>query len=95
MKMLDFEKNQAGGGLGNVSVADQLHKLETKSRVKNHSDNLKFFRRAFGFTLVLTFGVVYLQGAGVFQLSNGIIYSLCCATVGQLAGLFVLVLRQK
>jgi len=93
--MLDFEKNHASEGPSKVSVADQLHKLETRCRVKNHSENLKFFRRAFGVTLALTFGVVYLQGAGVFQLSNGIIYSLCAATVGQLAGLFVLVLRRS
>lgn len=87
-------KNQSIG-VANRTLEIQLQKAEAKSRVKNTTENLKFFRRAFGATLVLTFGAVYLQGLGAFHLSDGIIYCLCAATVGQLAGLFVLVLRQK
>lgn len=93
--MLHLDKRQIGEGSSNVPVAEQIQKVEVRSRIKNNSENLKFFRRAFGATLVLTFGVIYLQGLGIFHLSDGIIYSLCTATVGELAGLFTLSIRQK
>jgi hypothetical protein len=93
--MLNLQENKTLGISVQESFAQGIQKAEFKNRVKNNSENLRFFRWAFGATLLLTFGVVYLQGYGVFHLSDGIIYSLCGATVGQLAGLFVLVLRQK
>ena len=93
--MLRIQKTQTGENSGHVSLTEHIQLVKVQSRVQNNLANLKFFRRAFGTTLLLTFGVVYLQGLGIFHLSDGIIYSLCAATVGQLAGLFVLVLRQK
>jgi hypothetical protein len=93
--MWHVEKSQFSESSSSNSVAEQIQKVEAKNRIKNNSEDLKFFRRAFGATLILTFGVVYLQGLGIFHLSNGIIYSLCTATVGELAGLFTLSIRQK
>jgi hypothetical protein len=93
--MLRLIKNQNGEGFKNLSIQKRLQIFRVQSRAQNNSANLRFFRRAFGFTLFLTFGAVYLQGLGIFHLSDGILYSLCAATIGQLAGLFVLVLRQK
>ena len=93
--MFKIQKIESSESSRNVSLAELLHIVKTQSRIQNSFENLRFFRRAFGTTLLLTFGVVYLQGLGICHLSDGIIYSLCAATVGQLAGLFVLVLRQK
>jgi|ERR1017187_9844196 hypothetical protein len=94
-KMLQLPKIQTGKNSSNVSIAEHIQIVKVQSKVQNNAENLKFFRRAFGITLLLTFGVVYLQGFGAFHLSDGVIYTLCAATVGQLTGLFVLVLRQK
>jgi len=93
--MLDLQKDRPEEASTKASLAEHIQMLELRSRVKNNSENLKFFRKVFGITLLLTFGVVYLQGFGAIHLSDGIIYSLCGYTVGQLTGLFVLVLRQK
>ena len=93
--MLRKQNNQSCENCSSVTLTEQLKVAVVQSRVHNNSANLRFFRRAFGITLLLTFGVVYLQGFGAIHLSDGIIYALCTATVGQLAGLFVLVLRQK
>ena len=93
--MLRKEKYQRCEGCSSLPLAKQLEIAVIQSRVQENSANLRFFRWAFGGTLLLTFGVVYLQGSGKFHWSDGIIYALCTATVGQLAGLFVLVLRQK
>jgi hypothetical protein len=93
--MLQLQKTQSDEVSSGVSVAEQLQCLKVESKLQNNYQNLRFFRRAFGITLLLTFGVVYLQGFGIFHLPDGIIYSLCTATVGQLAGLFVLALRKN
>lgn len=93
--MLNLQKNQALEISTRVPIREHLQILKVQSKVQNNCENLKFFRRAFGASLLLTFGVVYLQGAGFFHLNDGIVYSICGATLGQMAGLFVLVLRQK
>ena len=93
--MLTLEKTQSDEESSNFSLTERLQFIKVESKLQNNYQNLRFFRRAFGLTLLLTFGVVYLQGFGIFHLPDGIIYSLCTATAGQLAGLFVLALRKN
>jgi len=93
--MLKLQKSQPGKKARIWSLAKRLQIFKVTNSVQNNIENQKFIRRAFGASLLLTFGVVYLQGLGVFHLTDRVIYSLFAATVGQLPAIFVVAIRQK
>ena len=68
--------------------------LRTEAQVRTES--AVFLRRAFGFSLVMTFAAIFCQGFhwGGFHLSEPFLNWLGAVTVGQVAGLFAMVLRQ-
>jgi hypothetical protein len=79
------------------TVSHDLQIVETSSRVRVRLDSAIFLRKAFGFSLFMTFGAIFCQGFHLwgFQLSDQFLNWLGGATVGQVGGLFAMVLRQK
>jgi len=76
---------------------DSQSPAETRAAIRLRTQAFCFLRRAFGFSLGATFGIIVLQGFHLwgFQLSDGFLNWLGVATVGQVAGLFTMVLRQN
>jgi hypothetical protein len=74
-----------------------VHKLEVRGAVRIRAESAVFLRRAFGFSLAMSFGVILCQGFHLwgFHLTESFLHWLGGATVGQVAGLFAMVLRQK
>lgn len=74
-----------------------VRKVEVRSNVRVRMESAAFLRKAFGFSLLMTFGAIFFQGFQLwgFHLSEPFLNWLGGATVGQVGGLFVMVLRQK
>ena len=72
-------------------------KAEVRSNVRVRTESAAFLRKAFAFSLLMTFGAIFFQGFQLwgFHLSETFLNWLGGATVGQVAGLFAMVLRQK
>jgi hypothetical protein len=83
--------------VGRPSVAEYVRKIEVRSGIKIRTEAAEFLRRAFGLSLCMSFTVIFLQGFSLwgFHLSETFLNWLGAATVGQVAGLFAMVLRQK
>jgi len=54
---------------------------------------VRFLLYAYGFSLIATFCLLYLQGFGVVSLSANLMHWLGGAIIGELAGLFALVIK--
>lgn len=78
-------------------LADEgTRKAEARSNIKIRAQAAVFLRNAFAFSLLMTFGVIFLEGFGLwgFHLSESFLNWLGAATVGQVAGLFAMVIRK-
>jgi hypothetical protein len=80
-----------------LTTSTSLDRYEVRSSVRVRTESAVFLRRAFGFSLGATFCLIFLQGFGPwgFHLSEPFLHWLGVATVGQVAGLFAMVLRLK
>jgi hypothetical protein len=69
---------------------------EVRQRLCCFKQNARFLRRIFGFTILMTFAIILCQGFHVvgFHLSETFLHWLGAATVGEVAGLFAMVLRK-
>lgn len=81
----------------NQKATEPAELLREKRRLATESKNAQFLRRAFGASLILTYACIFLQGFGIlgFHLTEQFLNWLGGATIGQTAGLFAMVLRQK
>jgi hypothetical protein len=95
--MSDYSAKSFGEIEERVPAGEELRKIEVKSSVKIRLESACFLRRAFGFSLCMTFLIFFFQGFGLwgFHLSETFLPWLGAATVGQVAGLFAMVLRLK
>jgi hypothetical protein len=75
---------------------DSQSPAESRAAIRLRAQAFCFLRRAFGFSLVTTFGIIFLQGFHLwgFQLSDAFLNWLGGATVGQVAGLFAMVVKR-
>jgi hypothetical protein len=74
----------------------EIQKTEIRSRIKGNARNASFLRKAFGFTLALSFAAIFCQGFGLwgFHLSDTILYLLVAATIGEVAGLVAIAIQK-
>jgi hypothetical protein len=74
-----------------------LDQTETESKLEMRTRNAAFLRKAFGVSLSVSLGAYALQGFQFtgFHLSETSLNWLGVATIGQIAALFAMVIRQK
>lgn len=70
---------------------------ESPRQARIREQNFRFVRRAFGWALAVTLAMFLLEGFHVlgFSLDVRLLYFLGTATVGEIAGLFAMVLKFK
>jgi hypothetical protein len=81
-----------------LNLKDSLHKAEVEQRLRLQKHNAAFVRWAFACSLFVTLGAYVCQGFHQFtgfQLSDQSLNWLGAATIGQIAGLLAIVIRQK
>ena len=76
---------------------DILYQTEMENRLEMRSRNAAFLRKAFAVSLTVSLGAYVLQGFQFkgFHLSEASLNWLGVATIGQIAALFAMVIRQK
>lgn len=70
-----------------------LHSVEVLSDIARKDQIVQFLLRAYGGTLMATFGLFYLQGFGLVHLPQPTLHWLGAATIGELTGLLALTIR--
>jgi hypothetical protein len=83
--------------MSQLTTSQNLRRVEVKSRIRVRTESALFLRKTFGFSLFMTFGIIFCQGFHVwgFHLSDAFLHWLGAATVGQVSALLAMVLRQK
>lgn len=76
-----------------LSVAELIKKERALSDIGIRERIVGFLLGAYGFTILATFGLFYLEGLGMISLGKSIMNWLGGAVIGELAGLFSLVIR--
>jgi hypothetical protein len=74
---------------------NDIERFKARANIRLRADMARFLRRAFGWSLVATFGLYFCQGFHVlgFALSEAEMHWLGGATIGQIAGLLAVVVR--
>jgi hypothetical protein len=79
-----------------LSVTEYAQKVTVECDVEIRRKTVGFLQKAYGFSLLMTFTIIFFQGfnVGGFKLSDSFLQWLGVATVGQVAGLFAMAIRK-
>lgn len=79
------------------SPQKSVSEIAAKSKIAIHNRNAKFMRSAFGYSLAVYLATLLLQGFQLwgFHLPESILVTFGAVTVGQLAGLFTMIIRES
>ncbi len=76
-----------------LSIEEFIKKERALSDIEIRETIVRFLLFAYGFSILATFGLFYLKGLGLISLSESLMNWLGGAILGELAGLFALVIR--
>jgi len=76
-----------------LAVEEFIRKERALSDIGIRENIVRFLLGAYGFSLVATFGLLYLEGLGWISLGKELMNWLGGAIIGELAGLFALVIK--
>lgn len=76
-----------------VGTKEWIKTVEVLQRIEHQRTLRTFVTRTFGWSLLGTFVAIFLQGLGVLHLDAKLLVALGTATVGQIAGLVTLVVK--
>jgi hypothetical protein len=72
-------------------------RIRTESEIGVREATVGFLRKAYGFSILCTYIIIFLQGfhCSGFQLETNFLQWLGAATIAQTAGLFAMIFRAK
>lgn len=87
------EEKEVGSEKEELAIEEFIQKERALSDIGIRETIVRFLLWAYGFSIVATFGLFYLEGLGRSSLGKELMNWLGGAVIGELAGLFALVVK--